>query len=392
MSEKHLLKFQTEADYRTAKKNHLLLPNVSSVVETGEVHINPKFVSKQNAEAGDIIVYHTHSNGEKEIAYMKPEAYDAATETYWEPDAIVVVPYSHTNDGTVRAMGLKYADLTSPSTGGSGSSMYWGQYGHIEGLNTYTSALNFTNYQVQSASATMGESNEVHLPSDKYNSKNNPYDTYTFYGNANNNYAPSPYNNEGGKNDAYFSTGDFSQKTNNALRDMDGKTNTLKILQSLDPNYLNYSLLKSELTNEISTTVGQTTINLYPAVCACARYSSVLKPYAYNANKTIEENVTEGLMPWYLPSAGELGYYLSREDRIKYALSKLGNKAASKLKNSLWSSSEGYTTDYFFEPWTAWLLLDLSSQGSDTPVMTGMFGNYNADRYVENNARPFAAF
>ena len=65
MATKHLRNFQTESDYKTAKKNHLVLPNVSSVEESGNVYINGRFTTKQKAEAGTIIAYHEHSTGEK---------------------------------------------------------------------------------------------------------------------------------------------------------------------------------------------------------------------------------------------------------------------------------------------------------------------------------------
>ena len=70
MATKHLLKFKSEADYKTAKKNHLVLPNVSSIEESGNVYINGRFTSKQKAEAGTIIAYHEHTTGEKEIKYI----------------------------------------------------------------------------------------------------------------------------------------------------------------------------------------------------------------------------------------------------------------------------------------------------------------------------------
>ena len=46
MATKHLLKFKTEADYETAKQNNLVIPNVSFIVENGNVYINGNFTSK----------------------------------------------------------------------------------------------------------------------------------------------------------------------------------------------------------------------------------------------------------------------------------------------------------------------------------------------------------
>ena len=72
MVTKHLFKFETEAKYKKAKKNHLVLPNVSSIEESGNVYINGRFTSKEKAEAGTIIAYHEHTTtGEKEIKYIQ---------------------------------------------------------------------------------------------------------------------------------------------------------------------------------------------------------------------------------------------------------------------------------------------------------------------------------
>ena len=112
MSEKHLFKFQQENDYRIAKRNHLILPNISTVVESGNTYINSALVSKVTAETGDIVVYHESANG-MEIGFMKPEAFDSDN-GYWSADSIVVVPFKHTNDGTVRVMNLDYANNGEP--------------------------------------------------------------------------------------------------------------------------------------------------------------------------------------------------------------------------------------------------------------------------------------
>ena len=48
MSEKHLFKFQTENDYETAKRNNLVIPNVSTIVETGNTYINTSYVDPYN--------------------------------------------------------------------------------------------------------------------------------------------------------------------------------------------------------------------------------------------------------------------------------------------------------------------------------------------------------
>ena len=370
MATKHVLKFKTESDYKTAKKNHLILPNISSVEETGNTYINGRFTSKVKAEAGTIIAYHEHSTGEKEIKYIVPEAFNK-NDPYWKADAIVVVPYRHTGDGTVRAMGLNYASVDTPSTGGDASGIVWGNYGDIAGINNYTGGIKFTNYNDQTSS-TYGIGNSIDLPSDAFSGdKVNPYDTETIYYSTSSNYAPSPYNEDGTKNDAYHSLGAFAGVTDNVLRDMDGKGNTLAILRTLDQNYLAQTLYADTLDNATSKVYNGITLNLYPAACACARYSSVLKPCTFDPNKTLEENIAT--MPWYLPSCGEIGYSFVRMARIQYALSQVG---ATTYDNSdyMWSSSE-YAYDL------VWTL---------NPSVSDVY--YYGRKYNQYMVRPFAAF
>lgn len=368
MATKHLLKFQTESDYKTAKKNHFVLPNVSSVVESGNVYINGRFTSKQKAEAGTIIAYHEHSTGEKEIKYIVPEAFDK-NDPYWVADAVVVVPYNHTGDGTVRAMGLNYASVTTPSTGGAASGIIWGDSVTIAEMTDYSAGIKFANYDDQTSS--VGVNTSVYLPSDAFSGdKVNPYDTETIY-TATANYAPSPYNEDGSKNDAYHSLGNFAWAGMNIFKDMDGKGNTLKILRTLNQNYLDQTLYSDTLDNAPNKVYNDITLNLFPAACACARYSSVLKPCSFDTSKTLEENIAT--MPWYLPACGEVGYSIVRRARIQYAMSQVG--APTYDTYYLWSSTL-YTNS------TVWGLSSFS--GNVT----------HGDRIQSNGSkvRPFAAF
>lgn len=373
MATKHLLKFQSEADYKTAKKNHLVLPNISSVEDTGNVYINGKFTSKQKAEAGTIIAYHEHTGGEMEIKYIAPEAFDN-TDPYWTADAVVVVPYSHTGDGTVRAMALNYASVDTPSTGGAASAIMWGANVDIAGINNYTVGIKFSNYDDQTS--TSGTSSPIYLPSDAFSGeKVNPYDTETVY-TAANNYAPSPYNEDGSKNDAYHSLGAFVSVTDNCLKDMDGKGNTFKILRSLNQDYLGQTLYGDTLDNAQTKVYDGITLNLFPAACACAKYSSVLKPCTIDTTKTLEENIAANAMPWYLPACGEVGYSIVRSAKIQYAMSQIGATAYSS--DWEWSSSE-YNNRF------AWFLNPSSGY-----VYYG--GNDFNNKYSQKRVRPFTAF
>ena len=370
MATKHLLKFKSEADYKTAKKNHLVLPNVSSIEESGNVYINGRFTSKQKAEAGTIIAYHKHTTGEKEIKYIVPEAFDK-TDPYWTADAVVVVPYNHTGDGTVRAMGLNYASVDTPATGGAASGITWGGYEYTAGVSNYLGGIKFTNYDDQTSS--YGPNKPIYLPSDAFSGKKvNPYDTETIY-TATDNYAPSPYNEDGTENDAYHSLGVFSSVTDNSLQDMDGKGNTFNILRALNQDYLAQTLYANTLDNAQTKVYNGITLYLFPAACACARYSSALKPCTIDSTKTLEENIAANAMPWYLPAHGELGYSIVRRARIQYAMSQVG--ATAYNTDWMWSSTECLNDD-------AWHLEPSS----------GVVDSYDLGKNYQYQVRPFAAF
>lgn len=371
MATKHLFKFETEAKYKKAKKNHLVLPNVSSIEESGNVYINGRFTSKEKAEAGTIIAYHEHTTGEKEIKYIVPEAFDK-NDPYWVADAVVVVPYSHTGDGTVRAMGLNYASVDTPATGGAESSIVWGADIDIVGVSNYTGGIKFANYDNQTSS--YGTSLPIYLPTDTNSGvKVNPYDTETIYHAeaASHGYAPSPYNENGTKNDAYHSLGAFSSVTNNSFKDMDGKGNTLKTLRTLNQNYLGQTLYAATLDNTQTKTYNSITLELFPAACACARYSSVLKPCTIDTTKTLEENIATNAMPWYLPACGEVGYSIVRRGRIQYAMSQVG-------------------TEYIYNPRWLWTSTESAANTAWTLYFAG--GVTDENKYTKGLVRPFAAF
>jgi len=307
----------------------LLTPNISTIVETGDTYINTKFVSRENAEAGDIIVFHEENNV-KTVKYMKPEAFDSNDE-YWTPDAIVVVPCRHTSDGTIRAMALNYASVTTPSDGGDAEKIVWGHTPILSDIKAYGEMTIFSTVQDQTFESTHSTSPEGYLPSDAFeNGVLNPYDTKSYYtedGADSNIILSSPYNNDGSKNDAFHSTGDFSSFEDNPLNDMDGDKNTAAYLKTLDSSHLTEILYGQTITNSVTQEIGIETVLLYPLAMACARYSSELKPCVFDTENTLDENLET--MPWYLPSAGEIGYYLSRKGIIDYALEQVGKEPRS---------------------------------------------------------------
>lgn len=353
MSVQHLFKFQKEEDYKTAKRNHLLVPNISKIVETGETYINSAFIPKELAEAGDFVVYHEEEDGTKTVKFMKAQAYNWR-DGYWKADAIVVVPYSHTGDGTVRVMGLNYASLNTPNEGGNGEEIIFGAEISPEILKQYDSFVTFKAINEQTSEYTFGTSDYGTMPSDVIDTIGcvlNPFDTETNYDNGTsypNNILPSPYNNDGSKNEAYHSLGDFSEFTETPFTDMDGEDNTKNIIKSINENVLQETLYADIIRNESSITVGEEYLT-YPAAIACVRYGSVLKPCFYDTSKSVEENLQT--MPWYIPSMGELGYYFSRKSKINYALEQIGlnrNGVSPIASSTCRKQSESVNNVYFY--------------------------------------------
>ena len=347
MSEKHLFKFQQESDYKTAKRNHLILPNISTIVESGNTYINSDFATKETAEAGDIVVYHEEENGTKTVRIMKPEVFDK-NDDYWTADSIVVVPFKHTGDGSVRVMALNYASVLTPSEGGNGEAITVGNNSdRIDPTDMCLDFVTFSSYDEQTDADTYGLTEDGNMPSDSLDSsKHNPYDEETNYSqSASQKFLPSPYNNDGSMNNAYHSLGVYSMY-NQPFKNMDGRKNTETALKNIGNDSAIYA-----------QTVDQD-ILLSPTFVACARYSSVLKPCTFDSNKTVEENLET--MPWYLPSAGELGYYMARKGRIDYALQQIGKTLPEgdvKLSSSTFKALDydvvGLESDgkFAFYPW-----------------------------------------
>lgn len=286
MSEKHLFKFQQESDYKTAKRNHLILPNISTIVESGNTYINSDFATKETAEAGDIVVYHEEENGTKTVRIMKPEVFDKDGD-YWTADSIVVVPFKHTGDGSVRVMNLSYANDGNPvNIGDNIESVVMKHYGNFTA---------FSSVQNQTIEGTHSLSSAGKFASDTFNSIVNPFDDETGYSTNSTAFISSPFNNDGSMNEAYHSIGDFSEFTQNPLQDMDGRGNTEAIIS---------------YTNSLGNVAGM-----------CVEMASELKPSNVT---TVDDHLNIDNAPWYLPSAGEMGYYMARKARIDYALTKIG--------------------------------------------------------------------
>ena len=269
---KYLRTFETRADYKSAKKAHTLeVPNVSLVKQDYAVYIMPTFTSKESAEAGDIIVYskaaytawtEAEAGSPKNAAYktllgsvryMKPEHFNADSAELYVPEAIVAVPYSHTGDGTVRAMSLRHMSPDDPENGSTGNTTtIWGAHVDINGITNHSGGAVVSNVALGDKS-TLTSASTTYLPSDTFTALEVINSDSEFYWNdKNGNHAPCPYKADGSLNRQYLGewgpTG--SKLTNNCLGDMNGASNTEKIIDTLSKAYLDQTLFAATITND----------------------------------------------------------------------------------------------------------------------------------------------
>ena len=242
------------------------------------------------------------------------------------PIGVVVVPASHEHyaDGKCAIMSLNHMNCSTPQTGAnSPQGMYWGVYGTDIASLPNLDQVPYVGSNGNVGASVIGQTSYAYLPSDhsQFNKVANPYDNKTKYlYNDSDKYIPSPYNNDGTFNPNYSLTTSPSS-TANCLADFDGYNNTKKIIEVRGSK--DYQSWKPTYNNEAD----------YPAASCCDMYST----YGTNQGE------------WYLPSEGELGYAVVRQQAINDTISKLisaGVTNASTVSlSSYWSSSE-YSSYY----------------------------------------------
>lgn len=267
--------------------------------------------------AGDICLY----NAEKDkLELVKVD--DWSVEKYptsnYTPIGVVVVPNTHTDDGTARVISLAAMDYNNPDNGNTNShvNMAWGGYNNnILTLDNKTAIPYITNTNYAGIGSTQqlvgwynGSGSVPEMSSDYYNnSYPNPFDEGTCFGRDYSALAPSPYLTGESKNEIYYSTAN----TNNMCTDMDGKGNTEKIL-AVDNDVSTDWQIASSIINNTSTSAN---IQPHTAAQCCWRYHTV--------------RTSQG--DWYLPSSGELGYLCARWKVINNSINKLVSLGVNAL-------------------------------------------------------------
>ena len=291
---------------------------------------NIEFVDKIDTIAGDICIV---DNNNLEKYFITSDSIECISAEDFTPIGVVVVPASHTDDGTARIVSLAAMDYNNPDNGNTQGNIdiSWGGYNSdVPNILFLTQAP----YIATSPTALTSSEQSIvgwqflqnsQICSDYYTNYQNPYDTNSYYQLTSNSCYPSPYLQDGSRNEIYHSTAN----TGNALADMNGKSNTATILV-VDNAVSTAWQTASTITNNISAA---TNTQPHTAAQCCWRYHTT--------------GTTQG--EWYLPAAGEMGYLASRWKAIKSSIGKVVGAGFAALELPVdyygWSSSE-YSSTY----------------------------------------------
>ena len=282
-------------------------------------------IKPEEAAAGDILIL--DGDVKKVVRFVNYQTDYIITD--YKPIGIVVVPATHTDKGMLNVISLVSMDYNNPDSGSSTSNvgMYWGGYGYdVSGISNKTKFP-----QIATSKDNFGEVQTIknfsqygYIPSDYFINNNqlviNPFDIATAYGSSTTDgfFTPSPYLNDGSRNELYHSTSDSS----NCLADMNGKKNTDAIIEMDNSNSTDW---------QTATTINLTNGSFHythPAAQCCWRYHT--------------EGTNQG--EWYLPSCGQIGYFVARFKLINdsiHGLIENGFTATEfPVQNGIWTSTE----------------------------------------------------
>ena len=297
-----------------------------------QCNINFDIIDKADTVAGDICIV---CNSTSDKYFIESDTISLINSEEFTPIGVVVVPASHTDDGTARIISLVAMDYNNPDNGNTSTNieMAWGGSGYnVTGLNGRLPIplISNTGYSGLGSTQTLVEWNTTVMGGIYYflssdvisNNYPNPFDEGTYFNNSTvKNLLPSPYITGGGKNPIYHSTAN----TGNVLSDMSGKNNT-NIILALD----NSSSIDWQ-TSETIQNIGNNEF-IHPAAQCCWRYHTI--------------GTMQG--DWYLPAAGELGYLIVRFDKIGTSIEKIDsfNFTARVFGNvmTFWSSTQNIYT------------------------------------------------
>lgn len=253
----------------------------------------------------DAVFYDSNSDS---FATMTPDEITDVIDGY-TPIGVVVIPAEHDVYGTGECgiMSLAEMNCDAPDTGSSSyQRIYWGN----NSTNTSLPNYNVVNL-VNGTTNSWGR-----LPSDRFTGDTSLDGVSKYYDTSNN--APSPFNADGSRNEAYYTT---AYSTANALSDFDGVGNTT-VLTELATSQSDWKTT--------STITNSSDAGYYPAACCCWRFHT--------------HGTEQG--QWYLPACGEMGYVINRISAINTTINKVLSVYSSVVAVAMytsyyyWSSSE----------------------------------------------------
>ena len=269
---------------------------------------------KTLANPGDLVIGMYDENDEYIVTFVDPleaEKYKLLENNMEAvgPIGIVVVPASHTTDGTVRIASVKYMDYNSADGADSAVDMYWGYNQAVVDASTLSDKI--VTYVQGTTTVSLADYSNFATTDTKFTFFENTDDPGTYY-NWDSQFSgriPSPYNTDGTQNTLWDTAGQI-------LIHRDGKALTQAI--------------KNKTTWNIGDTItnAYNNANMYPAAFSCLNYNV--------ASDYFDGAFSQG--NWYLPSIAELGYLIARFKEINATRQAVG--ADSLYDHWFWSSSE----------------------------------------------------
>lgn len=330
-----LKKYNTIEEWETAKMNgNIPYPGVGLIVENGSVAFMKQPIHTLPIKA----VFYDSATGS--FVKMYPDEITEAIPTY-TPIGVEVIPAEHDVYGTGQAgvMSLVGMNYEAPDTGGSSSYMHWGQTGDNSILKR--SGVNYIGNGGKLNKEVQGVRKGCYLPSDGFGTWSLDKHSGYYSSNSSYYYAPSPYNVDGSRNEAYISGPD-----QNALSDFDGIGNT--------------AIWIEQSTYQSDWKTADTIINSYSdAICAPACCS-----WRFHTVGTEQGQ-------WYVPACGELGYAINRFQAINDTIWKIGNIYTTTTTSVL------STTDNYFWTSTPWASTYCHRINTEKGLVG--YGYYNTD-------------
>lgn len=239
-----------------------------------------------------------YDSSTNEFVKLYPDQITEVVPTY-TPIGVEVIPAEHDVYGTGQAgiMSLAEMNYNTPDVGSSEfQTIYYGAYGTDTSLPNYD-VVNYIGTGITlNDGVVQGTNGSAYLPSDQFDTVTGLDGVSGYYSRSTSTYkAPSPYNADGSRNEAYYTT---EYSTANALSDFDGVGNT-KVLIDLATGQNDW---KTATTITNSKDAGY-----YPAACCCWRFHTA--------------GTEQG--QWYLPACGELGYMINRKQAIGETINKV---------------------------------------------------------------------